>query len=107
MYNKSLNIPAFLCVTKHRGNYFTMQLEHAEHTLETIRTLMDRSQRYDISRIFRLLAGGTVLLGCATLGLKLLPFGPGLDFAMVWIHRLRRRVCLRSAHHVRTRPPTR
>ena len=62
-----------------------MQLEHAEHTLETIRTLMDRSQRYEhLSGYSGLLAGGTVLLGCAALGLKLLPFGPGLDFAMVW-----------------------
>jgi hypothetical protein len=31
-----------------------------------------------------LLAGGTALLGCAVLGLKLLPFGPRLDFAVVW-----------------------
>jgi hypothetical protein len=63
-----------------------MQLEHAEHTLETIRTLMDRSQRYEhLSGYSGLLAGGTALLGCAVLGLKLLPFGPDLDFAMVWI----------------------
>jgi len=62
-----------------------MQLEHAEHTLETIRTLMDRSQRYEhLSGYSGLLAGGTAILGCATLGLKLLPLGPRLDFAVVW-----------------------
>ncbi len=62
-----------------------MQLEHAEHTLETIRTLMDRSQRYEhLSGYSGLLAGGAALVGCATLGLKLLPFGPRLDFAVVW-----------------------
>jgi len=62
-----------------------MQLEHAEHTLETIRTLMDRSQRYEhLSGYSGLLAGGTTLLGCAALGLKLLPFGPRLDFAVAW-----------------------
>ena len=62
-----------------------MQLEHAEHTLETIPTLMDRSQRYEhLSGYSGLLAGGTALLGCAALGLKLLPFGSRLDFAAVW-----------------------
>lgn len=62
-----------------------MQLEHAEHTLETIRTLMDRSQRYEhLSGYSGLLAGGTTLLGCAALGSKLLPFGPRLDFGVVW-----------------------
>jgi hypothetical protein len=62
-----------------------MQLEHAEHTLETIRTLMDRSQRYEhLSGYSGLLAGGMALLGCAALGLNLLPFGPRLDFAVVW-----------------------
>jgi hypothetical protein len=62
-----------------------MHLEHAEHTLETIRTLMDRSQRYEhLSGYSGLLAGGTALLGCAVLGLNLLPFGPRLDFAAVW-----------------------
>ena len=62
-----------------------MQLEHAEHTLETIRTLMDRSQRYEhLSGYSGLLAGGTTLLGCAVLGFNLLPFGPRLDFAVVW-----------------------
>jgi hypothetical protein len=62
-----------------------MQLEHAEHTLETIRTLMDRSQRYEhLSGYSGLLAGGTALVGCAVLGLNLLPFGPRLDFAVVW-----------------------
>ena len=62
-----------------------MQLERAEHTLETIRTLMDRSQRYEhLSGYSGLLAGGTALLGCAALGFNLLPFGPRLDFAVVW-----------------------
>ncbi len=62
-----------------------MQLEHAEHTLETIRTLMDRSQRYEhLSGYSGLLAGGTALLGCIVLGLNLLPLGPRLDFAVVW-----------------------
>jgi hypothetical protein len=62
-----------------------MQLEHAEHTLETIRTLMDRSQRYEhLSGYSGLLAGGTTLLGSVALGLKLLPYGPRLDFAVVW-----------------------
>ena len=62
-----------------------MQLERAEHTLETIRTLMDRSQRYEhLSGYSGLLAGGTALFGCVALGLKLLPFGPRLDFAVVW-----------------------
>ena len=62
-----------------------MQLEHAEHTLETIRTLMDRSQRYEhLSGYSGLLAVGTVLAGCVALGLNLLPFGPRLDFAVVW-----------------------
>src|SRR5258706_13395003 len=62
-----------------------MQLEHAKHTLETIRTVMDRSQRYEhLSGYSGLLAGGTVLLGCAALDLNLLPFGPFLNFAVVW-----------------------
>jgi hypothetical protein len=62
-----------------------MQREHAEHTLETIRTLMDRSQRYEqLSGHSGLLAGGTALLGCAALNSKLLSFGPRLDFAAVW-----------------------
>lgn len=62
-----------------------MQLERAEHTLETIRTLMDRSQRYEhLSGYSGLLAGGTVLLGSAVLGFGLLPFGPRLDFTAVW-----------------------
>jgi hypothetical protein len=75
----------FLCVTKYEGICVIMQREHAEHTLETIRTLMDRSQRYEhLSGHSGLLAGGTALLGCAVLGLELLPFGPRLDFAVVW-----------------------
>src|SRR5207245_1777951 len=52
-----------LCVTKHR-----MQLEHAEHTLETIRTLMERSQRYEhLSGYSGLVAGALALAGCAAL----------------------------------------
>lgn len=62
-----------------------MQLEHAEHTLETIRTLMERSQRYQhISGYSGLLAGTTVILGCATLGLNLFHFDPHTNFALVW-----------------------
>jgi hypothetical protein len=62
-----------------------MQLEHAEHTLETIRTLMDRSQRYEhLSGYSGLLAGFTAILGCAILSLNLLPFDPRIDFAVVW-----------------------
>ena len=62
-----------------------MQLEHAEHTLETIRTLMERSQRYEhISGYSGLVAGTAVILGCAALGLNLLQFDPHTNFALVW-----------------------
>jgi hypothetical protein len=62
-----------------------MQLEHAEHTLETIRTLMDRSQRYEhLSGFSGLVAGVTTLLGCAALGFHRLPFGFSSNFALVW-----------------------
>ena len=62
-----------------------MHLEHAEHTLETIRTLMDRSQRYEhISGYSGLWAGSVTLIGCAVLGGNRLPFGPHLNFAVVW-----------------------
>jgi len=62
-----------------------MQLEHAEHTLETIRTLMDRSQRYEhISGYSGLLAGSMTLLGCAILGWNQLPFRPHVNFVVVW-----------------------
>src|SRR5262245_32881665 len=62
-----------------------MQLEHAEHTLETIRTLMDRSRRYEhISGYSGLLAGGVTLLGCSALASHRLPFGSHGDFAIVW-----------------------
>jgi len=41
-----------------------MQLEHAEHTLETIRTLMERSQRYEhVSGYSGLVAGSAAILG--------------------------------------------
>jgi hypothetical protein len=62
-----------------------MQLEHAEHTLETIRTLMERSQRYEhISGYSGLVAGTAVILGCAVLGLNRLPFNPHTNFGLVW-----------------------
>ena len=62
-----------------------MQLEHAEHTLETIRTLMERSQRYEhISGYSGLLAGSAVLLGCTALAFPLLPFSTQASFALVW-----------------------
>jgi hypothetical protein len=52
-----------------------MQLEHAEHTLETIRTLMERSQRYaHLSGYSGLVAGTLALTGSAL---------PG-DFLAVW-----------------------
>lgn len=63
-----------------------MQLEHAEHTLETIRTLMERSQRYEhVSGYSGLLAGTAAMLGCAALGFHRLPFDPRTNFAVVWI----------------------
>jgi hypothetical protein len=62
-----------------------MQLEHAEHTLETIRTLMERSQRYEhISGYSGLLAGSATILGCGVLGFHQLPFGERTSFALVW-----------------------
>jgi hypothetical protein len=62
-----------------------MQLEHAEHTLETIRTLMERSQCYEhISGYSGLLAGAVTLLGCAVLRLDLLPFAYPANFVVVW-----------------------
>jgi hypothetical protein len=62
-----------------------MQLEHAEHTLETIRTLMERSQRYEhISGYSGLVAGAATILGCAVLRLDLLPFSSLADFVVVW-----------------------
>ena len=43
-----------------------MQLEHAEHTLETIRTLMERSQRYEhISGHSGLVAGAVCCCAAA------------------------------------------
>jgi hypothetical protein len=62
-----------------------MQLEHAEHMLETIRTLMERSQRYEhISGYSGLLAGSAALLGCAVLGFPVSSFGAKADFALIW-----------------------
>src|SRR5438876_1941492 len=62
-----------------------MQLEHAEHTLETIRTLMERSQRYEhLSGYSGLVAGSLVLSGCAALVGEWLPIGPRAAFAIVW-----------------------
>jgi hypothetical protein len=62
-----------------------MQLEHAEHTLETIRTLMERSQRYEyISGYSGLLAGAVTILGCAVLRLDWLPLAHPANFALVW-----------------------
>jgi len=56
-----------------------MQAEHAEHTLETIRTLMERSQRYEhISGASGLVAGSTALVGCVVLA------NGWLSFAVVW-----------------------
>ena len=63
-----------------------MQIEHAEHTLETIRTLMERSQRYEhISGLGGLIAGGVVCAGGATLAAGWLPFGENINFAVVWM----------------------
>src|SRR5258708_34378716 len=74
----------FLCVTKYDRNR-TMQLEHAEHTLETIRTLMERSQRYEhVSGYSGLLAGASAILGSAVLGFQLLPFDSRTIFTLVW-----------------------
>jgi len=62
-----------------------MQLEHAEHTLETIRTLMERSQRYEhISGYSGLVGGAVTILGCAVLRLNLLPFAFPANFVVVW-----------------------
>src|SRR2546425_7810129 len=58
-----------------------MQLEHAEHTLETIRTLMERSQRYQhLSGYSGLVAGSLVLAGCGALANGWTP----VSFAVVW-----------------------
>jgi hypothetical protein len=62
-----------------------MQLEHAEHTLETIRTLMERSQRYEhISGYSGLVAGAVTILGCAVLRLNLLPVAFPANLVVVW-----------------------
>src|SRR5258708_5187338 len=62
-----------------------MQLEHAEHTLETIRTLMERSQRYEhLSGTSGLVAGSAVLTGCIVLHGGWLPFPAAVNFALVW-----------------------
>jgi hypothetical protein len=63
-----------------------MQPERAEHMLENIRTLMERSQRYEhISGYSGLIAGCLTLLGCLVLGMNVLPFDPASNFALVWI----------------------
>jgi hypothetical protein len=62
-----------------------MELEHAEHSLETIRTLMERSQRYEhISGYSGLVAGAVTLLGCTVLHLDLLPFAYPANVVVVW-----------------------
>lgn len=62
-----------------------MQLEQAEHTLETIRTLMERSQRYEqLSGYSGLTAGGLALAGSAVLAGGKLPVSPSAGFALVW-----------------------
>jgi hypothetical protein len=62
-----------------------MHFEHAEHTLETIRTLMERSQRYEhVSGYSGLVAGSVVLAACGVLEAGRLPFGPRVNFALVW-----------------------
>jgi len=62
-----------------------MQLEHAEHTLETIRTLMERSQRYEhISGYAGLVAGVVTILGCVVLRLGVLPVAYPANFVLVW-----------------------
>ncbi len=62
-----------------------MQLEHAEHTLETIRTLMERSQRYEhLSGYSGLIAGGLVLTGATVLAGHWLPVAVETSFVIVW-----------------------
>src|ERR1041384_3471075 len=73
-----------LCVTKTR-RHAKMHFEHAEHTLETIRTLMEPSQRYEHgSGCSGLVAGSVVLAACGVLEAGRLPFGPRVNFALVW-----------------------
>jgi hypothetical protein len=62
-----------------------MQLEHAEHTLETIRTLMERSQRYEhISGYSGLMAGAVTVLGSVVLRLGLLRLAFPANFIIIW-----------------------
>ena len=62
-----------------------MQPEYAEHVLENIRTLMERSQRYEhISGYSGLIAGCATLLGCLILGTGVMPFDFRYNFALVW-----------------------
>jgi hypothetical protein len=62
-----------------------MQQEHAEFTLETIRTLMERSQRYEhISGLGGLIAGGAACTGGAILAGGWLPWSPAGNFGVVW-----------------------
>ena len=61
-----------------------MNFERAEHTLETIRTLMERSQCYEhISGYSGLVAGSVVLVGCGVLEAGWLPFVPLWSAAFV------------------------
>lgn len=65
-----------------------MQAEQAEHSLETIRTLMERSQRYEhISGAAGLVAGSAALAGCAVLANGWLSFGIvwSLVFAVAFV----------------------
>lgn len=53
-----------------------MHAEQAEHTLETIRTLMERTKRYEqISGYSGVVAGGATLAGCGVLAQGWLSFG--------------------------------
>lgn len=62
-----------------------MQLEQAEHTLETIRTLMERSQRYEhISGYSGLVGGVVTIVGSVVLRLGLLPLAFPANFVVVW-----------------------
>jgi hypothetical protein len=73
-----------LCITKYMV-ITVMNIERAEHTLETIRTLMERSQRYQhISGYSGLIAGALVLAGCATLAWVPMPLPARTAFAIVW-----------------------
>jgi hypothetical protein len=62
-----------------------MNLEHAEHSLDIIRTLMERSQRYEhISGLSGLAAGTLVLIGAAALQSDMLPWSSPINSLVVW-----------------------